>query len=148
MPTVTAAAADADRRRVVALLEAELAMDNCDAQEALRLAREVLALNRQVSNDELQWQAGVSVQDIHALVLAGKAEYALGAHEAALSSWMEARASVLGAEADTPTARAILVQIEGLLGARQEAERLVAELEAIGFRGPRYFQSPLPATVE
>lgn len=148
MPTGTAAAADADLRRAVALLEAELVMDKGDAQGARRLAREVLELNRQVSNDKLQWQAGVPVQDIEALVLAGRAEYALGAHEAALSSWMEARALVVDADADTPTALAILAQIEVLLGARQEADRLFANLEAIGFRNPRYLQSLLPATVE
>ena len=148
MPAGAGATVDASVRSAFLLLSAQLSMDAGDTQVAHRLAREVLALNRQAGSQQRQLQAGVPVQDIQALILAGRAEYALGAKEAALSSWAEARALVVDAASLTPTARANLAQIEVLLGARQEADRLFAELESIGFRNPRYLWSALPAAGE
>lgn len=136
--TGAGATAGAGARSRVLLVDAHLLMDEGDALGARHLVREVLALNRPGGNDQRQLQAGLPLQDIRTLVLAGRAERALGEHEAALASWMEARALVLDSSSHTPTARATLAELEFLLGARQEADRLFAELEAIGFRNPRY----------
>lgn len=124
------------------LLRGRLALAERAPDRALALAREALTLARGEGDNTTLLQGGLPVAVLEGLRLEGDALQSLGDSEAAAAAWRQALEVLQQSGAGTPDARALRAGFHHRLDEESARDDLLATLEVMGYRDPRYLPTP------